>query len=126
MWKRQSDVYWEQQPGEGVHNERKKLTKTETEKDLNVHISGNLKPTRQCRKVATKSTQVLNQILRNFHYCDKRAFVGLHKMYLCQASFGFRITSLVTLVNRRHLTHRENPEKALKSVAGLKGMTLHR
>jgi hypothetical protein len=34
----------------------KKLTTMETEKDIGVNISKNLKPTEQCRKTAAKAT----------------------------------------------------------------------
>ncbi len=58
------------------------MTKIEIEKDVGVHISSNLKPTEQCKKAATKATQVLNQILWNFHYRDRIVFVGLYKKYV--------------------------------------------
>jgi hypothetical protein len=78
----QSYTHWEQQSGKAVKMRGKNLTKTEIEKDVGVHISSNLKPTEQCKKAATKATQVLNQILWNFHYRDRIVFVGLYKKYV--------------------------------------------
>jgi hypothetical protein len=48
-----------------------KLSKTEEEKDVGVHVNTSLTPSSQCKRTATKALQVLRQITRNFHYRDK-------------------------------------------------------
>ncbi len=57
----------------------KSLAKTELEKDVGVYISKNLKPSEHVKKAASKATTVLNQILKKFHYQDKKVNVGLYK-----------------------------------------------
>lgn len=48
--------------------------KTELEKDMDVYISKNLKPSEHGKKAATKATTILN-----FDYQDKKVYAGLYK-----------------------------------------------
>jgi len=49
-----------------------KLSKTEKEKDIGVMIHRTLKPSHQCGEAARKAKAVLLQIVRTFHYRDKK------------------------------------------------------
>ena len=49
------------------------LRTTETERDIGVVVSSNMKPARQCQKAAQTAGSVLGQISRAFHYRDRKA-----------------------------------------------------
>ena len=53
----------------------KHIPKANQEKDVDVFISDNLKPSKHCEVVASKALGVLYQITRSFHYRDKATFV---------------------------------------------------
>jgi len=58
------------------------LESSDCERDIGVLISQDLKVSRQCKKAATTAGQVLNQILRAFHYRDRKTFAQLYKTYV--------------------------------------------
>ena len=49
------------------------LGTTETERDIGVVVSSNMKPARQCQKAAQTAGSVLGQISRAFYYRDRKA-----------------------------------------------------
>jgi hypothetical protein len=59
-----------------------KLEKVDTERDIGVTVSNNLKPSAQCAKAAATARTVLGQISRSFHYRDKKTFVKLYTTYV--------------------------------------------
>ena len=78
------------------------LVKVNSERDIGVQVSGDLKVSQQCAKAARTAMGVLVQILRAFSYRDKRVLPRLyvHVQYvrpprLCSAS-------LATMAKRRH------------------------
>ena len=74
--------------------------KVNSERDISVQVSGDLKVSQQCAKAARTAMGVLVQILRAFSYRDKRVLPRLYVQYvrpprLCSAS-------LATMAKRRH------------------------
>jgi hypothetical protein len=59
-----------------------KLEKVDSERDIGVTVSNNLKPSAQCAKAAGTARAVLGQISRSFHYRDKKTFVKLYTTYV--------------------------------------------
>lgn len=55
------------------------LRPAESERDIGVIISSNLKPAAHCSDIARKANFALNQILKCFHYRDKFVFLNLYK-----------------------------------------------
>ncbi len=45
-------------------------------------MKSDLKPSENCAKAARTANTVLGQIVRSFHYRDRRTFVGLYKLYV--------------------------------------------
>jgi hypothetical protein len=66
-------------PGYDYFMRGTKLGTTEEKRDIDVTITKNLKPSAQCSKAAGKTTAVLGQIRRNFHFRDRHTFVKLYK-----------------------------------------------
>ena len=58
------------------------LAKVETERDIGVLVSSNLKMSEQCHKAANTATAVLGQILRAFSYRDKTVLPRLFVQYV--------------------------------------------
>jgi hypothetical protein len=58
------------------------LEVVESERDIGVTICQNLKPAAQCTKAAGTARSVLGQIVRSFHYRDKKTFVKLYITYV--------------------------------------------
>ena len=58
------------------------LAETETEKDVGVLVTSNLKPSLQCAAAAKKANMVLGQISRGVTYRDKITFVRLYKVFV--------------------------------------------
>ena len=58
------------------------LGTTDVEKDIGVQVKSDLKPSENCAKAARTANTVLGQIVRSFHYRDRRTFVGLYKLYV--------------------------------------------
>ena len=59
-----------------------KLEETEVEKDVGVHISGDLKPSTQCSKAAGKANCILGMMARTFHYRNKETWLKLYRTYV--------------------------------------------
>jgi len=62
--------------------EDKVLKETRLERDVGVMIDESMKPGEHCKKAARTAGAVLNQILKAFHYRDRKTFVGLYKQYV--------------------------------------------
>ena len=60
----------------------RELEVVEEEKDVGVLIHCSLKPSRHCQRAASAAMGVLNQIRCNFHYRDKKVYIGLYKQYV--------------------------------------------
>ena len=58
------------------------LQSVDTEKDIGVKITSNLKPSEHCQEAAGRARSVLGQISRCFHYRDKYVFLNLFKQYV--------------------------------------------
>jgi hypothetical protein len=58
------------------------LQSVDTETDIGVKISKNLKPSEQCWKAAQTGQTVLSQLARAFHYRDRNIFVKLYAQYV--------------------------------------------
>jgi hypothetical protein len=52
------------------------------ERDIGVTVCNNLKPAAQCAMAAATARNVLGQILRSFHYKDRKTFVKLYMAYV--------------------------------------------
>jgi hypothetical protein len=59
-----------------------KLEEVDSERDIGVMVSSNLKPSAQCAKAAGTARAVLGQISRSFHCRDKKTFVKLYTTYV--------------------------------------------
>ena len=58
------------------------LQVVESETDIGVLVSRNLKPSDHCVKIAQVACQVLGQVLQSFHFRDKVKFVKLYVTYV--------------------------------------------
>ena len=56
-----------------------KLITGESEKDIGVLTTNNLKPSSHCSEISRKANFVLNQIMKCFHYRDKVTYLKLYK-----------------------------------------------
>ena len=59
-----------------------KLSESDSERDIGVTISNNLKPSKQCSEAARKPNAVLGMITKAFHYRDRYVFINLYKQYV--------------------------------------------
>ena len=73
--KMQSSTLWTQQ-------QTTKLSTTKEEKDLEVLITDNLKPSLQCITAVNKTMPALRWSKRSFHYLDIESFRILYKTYI--------------------------------------------
>jgi ribonucleases P/MRP protein subunit RPP40 len=99
-----------------------KLLISEEEKDVGVYVNTSLKPGNQCKKAATKATQVLKQIMRNFHYRDKTTFVKLYQQYV-RPHLEFASPAWAPWQAGDKATLECVQEKAVRQIVGLKGNT---
>lgn len=98
------------------------LSESNQERDIGVMISKDLKPAAQCKKAAKTATRVLNQILRAFHYRDKRTFLNLYKTYV-RPHLEFAVAAWCPW-NQADIELLENVQaRAVKNVSGMGGMT---
>ena len=98
------------------------LEKVEEERDIGVIVHKSLKPTRHCQKAAGTATGVLRQILKNFHYRDKRYFRQLYCQYVRpHLEFATPVWSPYTAADIEVLENVQ--KKAVRQIAGLRGKT---
>jgi hypothetical protein len=113
----------------GRHNQRaeytmngQKLATTESERDIGVVISSDLKQADQCRKAAQTAGAVLGQIHRAFHYRDRHTYINLYKQYV-RPHLEFSSPAWSPW-NRGDINCLEKvQERAVKAVSGLRGRT---
>ena len=100
------------------------LGTTETERDIGVLVSANMKPARQCQKAAQTAGSVLGQISRAFHYRDRKTFVKLYKQYV-RPHLEFAVTawSPWTVAEKECLERVQM--RAIKMVSGLISSDYH-
>ena len=96
------------------------LKKTESEKDIGVYISNNLKPSLQVAEAAKKANQVLGQLLRSVTYRDKVHFVKLYKQRVrCHLEFAIQTWNPWL---QHDINLLENVQKrAVRCISGLTG-----
>ncbi len=99
-----------------------KLASTEEERDIGVLINKNLKPGKQCERVARTANGVLSQILRAFSYRDKVTLPRIYKTYV-RPHLEFAAPAWSPW-HRGDIDVLEKVQKRLvKAVHGLKGST---
>ena len=96
------------------------LSEIESEKDLGVWCSNDLKPSVQCIEAARKANSALIQISKSFHFRDRHVFrklyisyVRVHLEYAVSAWSPFREADIQRLEKVQ--------EKFVKMISGLKG-----
>ena len=101
-----------------------KLGTVDSERDIGIRITSNLKPSSHCNEIVNKAKAVLNQISRSFHYRDKHVFIRLYKQYVRP-----HLEFSSSVWNPWNLTDIKNIEavqiKAVKMVSGLKSQDYH-
>jgi len=98
------------------------LTRSESERDIGVTVSSNLKPAQQCRKAAGTAVAVLGQITRAYHYRDRHIYLNLYKQYVRpHLEFAVPAWAPWTQADVQCLEHVQ--ERAVKAISGLKGTT---
>ena len=101
-----------------------KLGTVESERDIGIRITSNLKPSSHCNEIVNKAKAVLNQISRSFHYRDKHVFIRLYKQYVRP-----HLEFSSSVWNPWNLTDIKNIEavqiKAVKMVSELKSQDYH-
>ena len=58
------------------------LETTESEKDVGVMVTANLKPSLQCERAAKKANMVLGQLVRGISYRDRKTFIRLYQVFV--------------------------------------------
>jgi ribonucleases P/MRP protein subunit RPP40 len=96
------------------------LTATETERDVGVVISHDLKQANQCKKAAQTASTVLVEIHCTFHFRDWHVYISLYKQYVRpQLEFAAPAWSPW---NRGDIDCLEKvQERAVRAVSGLRG-----
>ncbi len=98
------------------------LQKVEEEKDIGIIIHKSLKPTRQCQKAAGTATGAFKQILKNFHYRDKKYYKQLYCQYVRpHLEFSSPVWSPYTVADIEMLENVQ--KKAVRQIVGLQGTT---
>ena len=99
-----------------------KLTCIESECDIGVTISSNLKPSQHCVNAARKGHNALGQIWRAFHYRDKNVYLRLYKQQVRPLlEFATPVWSPWSAIDIDIL---ENVQRRfVRSVSGLSGQT---
>jgi hypothetical protein len=109
-------------PCTGYTMNGEKLAATDSERDIGVIITNNLKPAEQCRKAAQTASTVLAQIHRAFHFRDRNTYVNLYKQYV-RPHLEFSTPAWASW-NQGDIEVLERvQERAIKAVSGLRGRT---
>ena len=69
-------------PGYSYYMNGQELQVVEEERDIGVIVQRSLKPGKQCERAASMGNTVLNQLVRNFHYRDRKIFKQLYITYV--------------------------------------------
>ena len=94
------------------------LGTTETERDIGVLVSDNMKPGKQCQKAAQTASSVLGQISRAFHYRDRITFVKLYKQYV-RPHLEFAVTAWSPWTEADKECLEKVQRRAVKMISGL-------
>ena len=98
------------------------LSKVQSERDIGVLVSNNLKPGDQCRKAANTARKVLAQILRTFSYRDRTVLPCLYKLYV-RPHMEFAVQAWRPW-QRGDIDPLENVQrKMVSAISGLEGRT---
>ena len=101
-----------------------KLGTVESERDIGIRITSNLKPTTHCNEIVNKAKAVLNQISRSFHYRDKNVFIRLYKQYVRpHLEFSSSVWNPWNLADIKNIEAVQI--KAIKMVSGLQSQDYH-
>jgi hypothetical protein len=95
------------------------LATTDEERDIGVVISKSLKPASQCNIAAGRTTTVLNQIKRNFHFRDRNTCLRLYKQYV-RPHLEFAGPAWAPWLKSDIEVLEKVQEKAVKMVSGLR------
>jgi len=112
----------------GNRNEKNKyymndslLATSEQERDIGVLISRNLKLEAQCKKAAAMANRVLTQILRAFHYRDRKTYLNLYKTYV-RPHLEFAVVAWSPWNIADIKTLEKVQARAVKNVSGMGGL----
>ena len=94
------------------------LATPETERDIGVLVSNNMKPAKQCQKAAQTASSVLGQISRSFHYRDRVTFVKLYKQYV-RPHLEFAVTAWSPWSEADKECLEKVQKRAVKMISGL-------
>jgi hypothetical protein len=98
------------------------ISTTNEERDIGVMVTPTLKPSVQCSRAAGRASAVLNQLKRNLNYRDRHTFLMLYKQYV-RTHLEFSSPAWSPWLQGDKDTLERVQEKAVKMVAGLKGVT---
>ena len=65
------------------NGERKIISHVDSEQDLGIWCTADLKPSLQCQHAVSKAMKVLGLIKRTFKYFKNTSFSKLYKTYVC-------------------------------------------
>lgn len=97
----------------------KKITTEVVEKDIGVQVAANLKPTQHCQEIVRKAFHSLQQIMKCFHYRDKKTFLTLYKqrvrplLEFCSPAWNPWLKTDIDAVEKVQI-------KAINAICGLK------
>ena len=98
------------------------LQSIDSERDIGVLMSCNLKPSLQCTQAANRASAILKQITRAFMYRDRKVFLLLYKQFVrCHLEFAIPAWS-PWLVQDIEILERVQ-KRAVNFIVGLSGRT---
>ena len=100
------------------------LAKAEKERDIGVDICRSLKPSDHCTRAAGTAFGILYQLLRSFHYRDKKIFVQLYKTYV-RPHLEFTAPVWSPWLQKDILALEKVQQKFVRNITCLKGKTYH-
>ena len=98
------------------------LAVVESEKDIGIYVTHNLKPSEHCRLAARTAMTVLFQVLRAFSYRDKKIFLQLYITYVCP-HVEFAVPAWSPWLAKDVKAIERVQEKFIRNVQGLRGTT---
>jgi hypothetical protein len=109
-------------PAQGYTMDGQQLGVTEEERDIEVSVSRNLKPSAQCAKAAKTAQTVLSQVSRAFHYRDRHIFLRLYIQYV-RPHLEFSAAAWSPWHESDKTTLERIQKRAISMISGLKGRT---
>ena len=98
------------------------IAKADKERDIGVDVSRSLKPSDHCSRAAGTAFGILYQLLRSFHYRDKKIFVQLYKTYV-RPHLEFAAPVWSPWLKKDILALEKVQEKFVKNITCLNGKT---